>query len=72
MASMTSNSTTNYADPLTTLVGFVTRHPLSNEDSAKMTEAIIQIRELMNFAKKIKAKQEERARNEMMTPPWNR
>lgn len=68
-----SNSTyANYADPLTTLVGFVTRHPLSAEDSAKMTEAIIQIRDLMKFAKSIKAKQEERARNEMMTPPWNR
>ena len=60
------------ADPLTTLVAFVTRHPLSTEDSAKMTEAIIQIRDLMNFAKREKAKQEERERNEMMTPPWNR
>ena len=60
------------ADPLTTLVAFVTRHPLSPEDSAKMTEAIIQIRDLMNFAKREKAKQEERERNEMMTPPWNR
>ena len=72
MASLTSNSTTNYADPLTTLVGFVTRHPLSAGDSAKMTEAIIQIRDLMKFAKKIKAKQEQQAYNEMMTPPWNR
>lgn len=60
------------ADPLTTLVAFVTRHPLSPEDSAKMTEAIIQIRDLINFAKREKAKQEERERNEMMTPPWNR
>ena len=60
------------ADPLTTLVSFVTRHPLSPEDSAKMTEAIIQIRDLMEFAKREKARQEERERNEMMTPPWNR
>ena len=60
------------ADPLTTLVAFVTRHPLSPEDSAKMTEAIIQIRDLMNFAKREKAKQDERERNEMMTAPWNR
>ena len=60
------------ADPLTTLVGLVTRHPLSAQESAQMTEAIIQIRDLMNFAKRIKAKQEERERNEQMTPPWNR
>lgn len=60
------------ADPLTTLVQLVTRHPLAAEDALKMTEAITEIRELMNFAKKIKAKQEQEAYNEMMTCPWNR
>ena len=62
----------NNADPLTTLVQLITRQPLSGEEAIKMTEAITQIRELMDFAKKIKAKQEQQARNEMMTPPWNR
>ena len=66
------NNRKKCADPLTTLVGFVTLHPLSAEDSAQLTEAIVQIRDLMNFAKQVKAKQEERERNEMMTPPWNR
>ncbi len=60
------------ADPLTTLIQLITRQPLSGEEAAKMTEAIIHIRELMDFAKKIKAKQEEQARKEMMALPWDR
>ena len=37
-----------------------------------MTEAIIEVRELMVFALKEKERREKEARNEMMLPPWNR
>ena len=37
-----------------------------------MTEAIIQVRELMKFAIDEKERRERHAQNEMMTPPWNR
>ena len=57
---------------LNTLVGLITCRPLTQEESTKMTEAIIQVRELMKFAIDEKERRERHARNEMMIPPWNR
>ena len=59
-------------ESLNTLVGLITCRPLTQEESTKMTEAIIQVRELMKFAVDEKERRERRAQNEMMTPPWNR
>lgn len=59
-------------ESLNTLVGLITCRPLTQEESTKMTEAIIQVRELMKFAIDEKERRERRARNEMMIPPWNR
>ena len=59
-------------ESLNTLVGLITCRPLSQEESTKMTEAIIQVRELMKFAIDEKERRERHVQNEMMTPPWNR
>jgi len=59
-------------DSLNTLVELITCRPLSREESNKMTEAIIKVRELMVFAIQEKEKQKKKAQDEMMTPPWNR
>lgn len=59
-------------DSLNTLVELITCRPLSREESHKMTEAIIKVRELMVFAIQEKEKQNKKAQDEMMTPPWYR
>ena len=59
-------------DSLNTLVELTTCRPLSREESHKMTEAIIKVRELMVFAIQEKEKQNKKAQDEMMTPPWYR
>lgn len=59
-------------ESLNTLVGLITCRPLTQEESTKMTEAIIQVRELMKFAIDEKERRERHAQNEMMLPPWNR
>lgn len=59
-------------DSLNTLVELITCRPLSREESNKMTEAIIKVRELMVFAIQEKEKQKKKAQDEMMTPPWYR
>lgn len=59
-------------ESLNTLVGLITCRPLTPEESTKMTEAIIQVRELMKFAIDEKERRERHTQNEMMTPPWNR
>ena len=59
-------------DSLNTLVRLITCRPLTQEESDRMTEAIIEVRELMVFALKEKERREKEARNEMMLPPWNR
>ena len=56
-------------DSLNTLVELITSRPLSREESNKMTEAIIKVRELMVFAIQEKKKQKKKAQDEMMTPP---
>lgn len=59
-------------DSLNTLVRLITCRSLTQEESDRMTEAIIEVRELMVFALKEKERREKEARNEMMLPPWNR
>ena len=59
-------------ESLNTLVRLITKRPLTQEETDAMTEAIIEVRELMVFALKEKEKREIEARNEMMLPPWNR
>ena len=59
-------------DSLNTLVRLITCRSLTQEESDRMTEAIIEVRELMVFALKEKERRENEARNEMMLPPWNR
>jgi len=56
-------------DSLNTLVELITCRYLSREESNKMTEAIIKVRELMVFAIQEKEKQKKKAQDEMMTPP---
>ena len=56
-------------DSLNTLVELITCRSLSREESNKMTEAIIKVRELMVFAIQEKEKQKKKAQDEMMTPP---
>lgn len=59
-------------DSLKTLVSLITCRALTEEESTKMTEAIIQVRELIKFAIDEKERRERHAQNEMMLPPWNR
>ena len=59
-------------DSLKTLVSLITSRALTEEESTKMTEAIIQVRELIKFAIDEKERRERHAQNEMMLPPWNR
>jgi hypothetical protein len=59
-------------DSLNTLVGLITCRPLTQKESDRMTEAIIEVRELMVSALKEKERREKEVRNEMMLPPWNR
>ena len=59
-------------ESLNTLVGLITCRPLTQEESTKMTKAIVEVRELIAFAIKEKERRERHAQNEMMTPPWNR
>lgn len=59
-------------ESLNILVGLITCRPLTQEESTKMTEAIIEVRELLAFALEEKRKREMRARAEMTMPPWNR
>jgi hypothetical protein len=58
-------------ESLNTLVGLITCRPLTQEESTKMTEAIIEVRELLAIAIEEKRKQEMRARAEMTMPPWS-
>ena len=59
-------------EKLNTLVDLITCRPLTQEESTKFTEAIIEVRELLAFAIEEKRKREMRARAEMTMPPWNR
>lgn len=58
-------------ESLNTLVGLITCRPLTQEESTKMTEAIVEVRELIAFALEEKRKREMRARAEMTMPPWS-
>ena len=58
-------------ESLNTLVGLITCRPLTKEESTKMTEAIIEVRDLLAFAIEEKRKREMRARAEMTMPPWS-
>lgn len=58
-------------ESLNTLVGLITCRPLTQEESTKMTEAIIEVRELLVIAIEEKRKREMRARAEMTMPPWS-
>lgn len=59
-------------ESLNTLVGLITCRPLTQEESTKMTEAIVEVRELIAFAIQERERRERHAQNEMMLPPWNR
>tara|TARA_B100000963_G_C22371297_1_gene555971 strand:- start:246 stop:428 length:183 start_codon:yes stop_codon:yes gene_type:complete len=59
-------------ESLNTLVGLITCRPLTQEESTKMTEAIVEVKELIAFAIQEKERRERHAQNEMMLPPWNR
>ena len=59
-------------ESLNVLVRLITKRPLTEAETDEMTEAIIQVRELMKFAIEEKERRENEARNEMMLPPWNR
>jgi len=59
-------------ESLNTLVGLITCRPLTQEESTKMTEAIIEVREMIAFAIQERERRERHAQNEMMIPPWNR
>ena len=58
-------------ESLNTLVGLITCRPLTQEESTKMTEAIIEVRKLLVIAIEEKRKREMRARAEMTMPPWS-
>ena len=59
-------------ESLNTLVGLITCRPLTQEESTKMTDAIVEVRELIAFAIQERERRERHAQNEMMVPPWNR
>ena len=59
-------------ESLNTLVGLITCRPLTQEESTKMTEAIVEVREMIAFAIQERERRERHAQNEMMLPPWNR
>ena len=59
-------------ESLNTLVGLITCRPLTQEESTKMSEAIVEVREMIAFAIQEKERRERHAQNEMMIPPWNR
>ena len=59
-------------ESLNVLVRLITKRPLTEAETDEMTEAIIQVRELMKFAIEEKERRERRAQNESMLPPWNR
>ena len=59
-------------ESLNTLVGRITCRPLTQEESTKMSEAIVEVREMIAFAIQEKERRERHAQNEMMLPPWNR
>ena len=59
-------------ESLNVLVRLITKRPLTEAETDTMTEAIIQVRELMKFAIDEKERRERQAQNEMMIPPWNR
>ena len=59
-------------ESLNTLVGLITCRPLTQEESTKMTEAIVEVKELIAFAIQERERRERHAQNEMMIPPWNR
>ncbi len=59
-------------ESLHTLVALITCRALTQEESAKMTEAIIEVKELLSFAIAEKERREREEQNEMMLPPWNR
>jgi hypothetical protein len=54
-------------ESLDTLVELITCRPLSQDESNKMTEAIVKVRELMVFAIKEKEKRE---REVQLPPSW--
>jgi len=59
-------------ESLNTLVGLITCRPLTQEESTKMSEAIVEVREMIAFAIQEKERRDRHAQNEMMLPPWNR
>lgn len=59
-------------ESLNTLVGLITCRALTQEESTKMTEAMLEVRDLMAFAIAEKERRERERQNEMMLPPWNR
>lgn len=59
-------------ESLHTLVALITCRTLTEEESTKMTEAIIEVKELLSFAIAEKERREREEQNEMMLPPWNR
>ena len=59
-------------DALNTLVSLITCRSLNETESNKMTEAIIKIREHIQFSINEKNKQKKREHNEMMMLPCNR
>ena len=59
-------------ESLNTLVSLITCRTLTQEESTKMTEAIVEVREMIAFAIQERERRERRAQNEMMLPPWNR
>ena len=56
-------------ESLNTLVGLITCRPLTQEESTKMTEAIVEVREMIAFAIQERERRERHAQNEMMLPP---
>ena len=59
-------------ESLNTLVGLITCRALTQEESTKMTDAILEVRDLITFAIAEKERREREQQNEMMLPPWNR
>lgn len=59
-------------ESLNVLVRLITKRPLTQQETDAMTEAIVEVRELIVFAIAEKERRERHAQNEMMLPPWNR
>lgn len=59
-------------ESLNTLVELITCRPLTSDESHKMTEAIIKIRELILLAEAEENRKKQKKLSEMMTLPCNR